>query len=65
MEHRDPSKSVNTLDRIIHAAEGKITAGISPTSMMLAYIDWAIHLANSPGKQGELIKKAMKKIAAF
>lgn len=65
MEHRDPSKSVNTLDRIIHAAEGKITAGISPTSMMLAYIDWAIHLANSPGKQGELIKKAMKKNSRF
>ena len=65
MEHRNPSKSVNTLDRIIHAAEGKITAGISPTSMMLAYMDWAIHLANSPGKQGELVKKAIKKNSRF
>jgi len=65
MEHRHPTTSVNTLDRIIHAAEGKITAGISPTSMMLAYMDWAIHLANSPGKQGELVKKAIKKNSRF
>ncbi len=65
MEHSSPTTSVNPIDRLIHAAEGKITAGISPTSMQLAYMDWAIHLANSPGKQGELVKKALKKNARF
>ena len=65
MEHSRPSTSINTLDRLIHAAEGKVTTGISPTSMMLAYMDWAIHLANSPGKQGELLQKALKKNSRF
>ena len=65
MEHSRPSTSINTLDRLIHAAEGRITSGISPTSLFLAYMDWAIHLANSPGKQGELIQKAFKKNERF
>ena len=65
MEHSHPTTSINSLDRLIHAAEGKMTAGISPTSMLLAYMDWAIHLANSPGKQGELVKKAIKKNSRF
>jgi polyhydroxyalkanoate synthase len=65
MEHSRPTTSINHLDRLIHAAEGRMTAGISPTSMLLAYMDWAIHLANSPGKQGELVKKAIKKDSRF
>lgn len=65
MEHSSPTTSSNTLDRLFHAALGKATAGISPASMLLAYMDWAIHLANSPGKQGELVHKALKKNTRF
>lgn len=64
MEHGHPTTSINPIDRIIHAAEGKMTAGISPSAMQLAYMDWAIHLANSPGKQSELVQKALKKISS-
>jgi len=65
MEHSRPTTSIHPLDRLIHANQGRLTSGISPTSMLLAYVDWAIHLANSPGKQGELAKKALKKSGRF
>ncbi len=52
---------VYPIDRFLHANEGRLTAGISPSSAMLAYLDWAVHLANSPGKQGELVQKALRK----
>jgi polyhydroxyalkanoate synthase len=32
---------------------------------MAAYLDWAVHLANSPGKQGELFEKAIRKSVRF
>ena len=56
---------VYPIDRLLHANEGRVTGGISPASAMLAYLDWAIHLANSPGKQMELVQKAMRKSAHF
>lgn len=65
MEHKSPTASVSPIDRLLHAAQGKVTAAISPTSMLLAYLDWAIHLANSPGKQAELIHKALKKSGRY
>jgi polyhydroxyalkanoate synthase len=53
------------IDRSLHANEGRLTAGISPSSAMLAYMDWAVHLANSPGKQAELVQKALRKSVKF
>jgi polyhydroxyalkanoate synthase len=32
---------------------------------MAAYLDWAVHLANSPGKQGELFERAFSKSLQF
>ncbi len=52
-------------DRLLHANEAKLTAGLSPTSALGAYLDWAVHLANSPGKQGELFEKAFRKSVGF
>lgn len=46
------------LDRQVHAAIGRLTSGISPTALTLAYLDWAQHLAISPGKRLTLIQKA-------
>jgi len=56
---------VYPVDRMLHALESRITGGISPASAMLAYLDWVTHLANSPGKQGELVQKALRKSIKF
>jgi polyhydroxyalkanoate synthase len=53
------------IDRLIHAAMGRATAGISPASLRLAYMDWAIHLAQSPGKWQKLVEKAARKAIRF
>ena len=39
----------------------RLTMGLSPTAMMQAYVDWAIHLANRPGKRMQLVDKAVRK----
>ena len=56
---------VYPIDRFLHANEGRLTAGISPSAALLAYLDWAVHLANSPGKQMELAQKAFRKSLRF
>ena len=48
-------------DRLLHAALGRFTAGISPAALGLAYADWAFHLAVSPGKWQQLLEKAVQK----
>lgn len=60
-----PEKRVHPLDRLFHANQAKLTSALSPASGMLAYLDWAVHLANSPGKQAELFQKALRKSAKF
>jgi polyhydroxyalkanoate synthase subunit PhaC len=54
-----------TLDRMMHAWQARFTQSISPAAMMLAYADWATHLANAPGKQAALVEKAVRKIVRF
>jgi len=56
---------VYPIDRFLHASEARLTDGLSPSSAMLAYLDWAVHLANSPGKQAELVQKALRKSVKF
>jgi polyhydroxyalkanoate synthase len=50
----------NPLDRILHAEEARFTASISPNSLLLAFLDWGMHLANAPGRQLELTQKAQR-----
>lgn len=54
-----------SMDRLIHAFQGKITQGLSPASLILAYLDWAVHLANSLGKVNELGQNALSKSYRF
>ena len=54
-----------TMDRLLHAAMGRFTLGLAPASLMQAYADWAFHLAYAPGKQAELMQKAVRKAARF
>jgi len=60
-----PTSHIYPIDRFLHANESRLTSGVSPSSAMLAYLDWAMHLANSPGKQGELVQKAVRKSIKF
>jgi polyhydroxyalkanoate synthase len=53
------------IDRAIHASQARLTGGLSPAALALAYLDWLVHLANSPGKLGELAENAWTKGRAF
>lgn len=46
---------INPLDLGLQSAIAKITRGISPIGLSLAFQDWIMHLAASPGRQSELI----------
>jgi polyhydroxyalkanoate synthase len=48
-------------DRLVHAVQGRLTNGVSPASMVLAYLDWLVHILNSPGKFAELNQNAAAK----
>jgi polyhydroxyalkanoate synthase len=48
-------------DRWVHAQLGRLTAGVSPAALLLAYTDWLSHLSLSPAKQAELVNKAWRK----
>ncbi|MGA7324808.1 MAG: alpha/beta fold hydrolase [Rhodomicrobium sp.] len=61
-EHVDPQSN---LDRLLHASMGRLTLGVSPFALWLAYADWAIHLSGSPGKRVELAEKAARNAVRF
>lgn len=48
-------------DRMVHALMGRFTGFMSPGSMVLAWMDWLVHLSASPGKQQLLVEKAVRK----
>ena len=49
------------VDRLFHAGMARVTHGISPVSVALAYADWALHLMGSPEKWQKLLQKAWRK----
>jgi polyhydroxyalkanoate synthase len=49
-----------SIDRIVHAAIARMTGGLSPAALAVAYWDWASHLALSPGKQIQLFDTAAR-----
>jgi polyhydroxyalkanoate synthase len=51
----------NALDRVIRAAIGRLTLGISPVELAQAYQDWVLHLMMSPGSQVGLAEKTVRK----
>lgn len=55
-----PDSGFDLLDRSFHAALGKFTSGLSPAGLAGAYLDWALHLMLSPGKQLELANAAAR-----
>lgn len=61
-EEVDPPSSV---DRLLHASMARLTAGLSPTALWLAYADWLVHFAASPGKCHQMTEKAVRKAVRF
>ncbi|MBL8398983.1 MAG: polyhydroxyalkanoic acid synthase [Candidatus Accumulibacter sp.] len=49
------------MDRLTNIALGQFSGGLSPASLAMAYLDWSVHLAASPGKQWQLAAKATRK----
>lgn len=49
--------NANPLDRFYHYTLAKQTGGISPASLWLAFMDWALHLALAPGARAKLASK--------
>lgn len=59
------SQAAEAFDRAFHAGLARLTLGISPAALAMAYFDWLIHLSTSPGKQVVLLDKALRKTARF
>ncbi|MEK7245469.1 MAG: poly-beta-hydroxybutyrate polymerase N-terminal domain-containing protein, partial [Pseudomonadota bacterium] len=57
--------ATESIDRVVHAIQGRMTSGLAPAAVALAYFDWFAHLANSPGKMNELAQNAFSKSLAF
>jgi polyhydroxyalkanoate synthase subunit PhaC len=62
-EANDAPAWSEAVDRSLHASIGRFTGGLSPAALAGAYMDWAVHLAASPGKQLQLAEKAWRKAA--
>ncbi|CAN5682954.1 alpha/beta fold hydrolase [soil metagenome] len=52
-------KVAKAIDEAFHAQMAKVSMGFSPISLTLAYADWAMHLAASPGRQMFLAQHAI------
>jgi len=52
-------------DRMLRATLARMTNGVSPVALARAYVDWAGHMALSPGKQTELAENATRQLWRF
>ncbi|MEF8731559.1 MAG: alpha/beta fold hydrolase [Candidatus Accumulibacter meliphilus] len=59
--HTLDSSALEEIDRMTNIALGQLSGGVSPASLAMAYLDWTVHLASSPGKQFQLAAKATRK----
>ncbi|WP_028345530.1 PHA/PHB synthase family protein [Bradyrhizobium murdochi] len=46
-------------DRALHAMLARLSGGISPVALLLAYTDWLSHLTSSPQRQIEISQEAL------
>ena len=47
-----------SLDRTLQAWRARLASGLSPIAVSVAFLDWAAHLAELPGRQAELAAEA-------
>jgi polyhydroxyalkanoate synthase len=55
----------NSIDRMVRALQGRATLGLSPASILMAYLDWLVHFSSSMGKMSELDQNAAMKSLSF
>jgi polyhydroxyalkanoate synthase len=56
-----PSSSIyDKIDTVAHANVATATAGVSPSVLAEAWMDWATHLAVSPGKRLQLMQQGLQ-----
>ncbi len=60
-----PPSIAEAIDRSAHAALAHFTGGISPAALALAFADWQLHLAASPGTQLALAGEAARSAYRF
>jgi polyhydroxyalkanoate synthase len=60
----EPDSAANW-DRLLRARVGRLTFGLSPPGLLLVHLDWLAHLAFSPGKQHDLVRKMWRKALKF
>ncbi len=54
----DRQPDFGTSDRLSRALMARATQGVSPDALIQTWADWALHLAQAPGKRAELAKSA-------
>ena len=54
------STAADTADRAFHAGLARLTGGLSPAAVALAFADWQLHLLASPGKCAMLAGEALQ-----
>ena len=59
--HPSPPEPPADADRLLHALQGQFTGGLSPTGFALPWLDWLLHLTQSPAKLQHLVQKAWNK----
>jgi polyhydroxyalkanoate synthase subunit PhaC len=50
--------SLRSLDRLFRGMLARATQGISPNALAKTWADWAVHIAQAPGKRLELVQRA-------
>jgi len=63
--HDAERELANMIDTAFRAAVSQLTAGLSPAALMQHYVEWALHMASSPGKQLQLGHMAFENWADF
>ena len=54
------SAAADSTDRAFHAGIARLTGGLSPAAVALAFADWQLHLFASPGKSATLAGEAIE-----
>ena len=65
VEGSDAQTVYQLIDHMAHAKVAKATMGLSPSVLAEAWMDWATHLAMSPGKQLRLVEQAFQNLSTL
>ncbi len=63
--HKRQQPETFEADRAFHAMLARMTGGISPVALSLAFIDWASHLALAPQRQIEIARDGLQNANQF